>query len=149
MCSPSRRAFLSGRLPIHHSEALSPTRSDDLDLRWTTIGQKLESVGYRSFWWGKGHTGYMSWRHLPSNLGFSAGFYGFLAANQPHSQPSRWQDSHIVEAVSPTDGVSAPFSTYDYGRRIVRHHGQSDPLAVPQLALWASSARPRRRPQRT
>ena len=45
VCSPSRRAFLSGRLPIHHSESLSPTRSDDLDLRWTTIGQKLESAG--------------------------------------------------------------------------------------------------------
>ena len=39
VCSPSRRALLSGRLPIHHSENLSPTRGDDLDLRWTTIGQ--------------------------------------------------------------------------------------------------------------
>ena len=77
VCSPSRRAFLSGRLPIHHSENLSPTRGDDLDLRWTTIGQKLERVGYRSYWWGKGHTGYLSWRHLPTNLGFSSGFYGF------------------------------------------------------------------------
>jgi hypothetical protein len=58
-------------------------------------------VGYRSYWWGKGHTGYLSWRHLPTNLGFSSGFYGFLAANQPHGQSSRWQDDHIVEAPSP------------------------------------------------
>ncbi len=33
-CSPSRRAFLSGRLPIHHSEGLSGEAQDDMDLRW-------------------------------------------------------------------------------------------------------------------
>ena len=47
VCSPARRALLSGRLPIHHSENLSPTRGDDLDLRWTTIGQVRVRVGVR------------------------------------------------------------------------------------------------------
>ena len=83
-------------------------------------------VGYRSFWWGKGHTGYKSWRHLPKNLGFSAGFYGFLAANQPHNQPSRWLDNRIIDTPSPT-----PFSTLDYGRRILQAidaHNVSEPM---------------------
>ncbi len=131
VCSPSRRAFLSGRLPIHHSEGLSPTRSDDLDLRWTTVGQKLEGAGYRSFWWGKGHTGYKSWRHLPVNLGFSAGFYGFLAPNQQHSNRARWYDNRVIDMPKP-----APFSTYDYERRIVRAIKEHD-VSVPMFMFIA------------
>ena len=59
-CSPSRRAFLTGRLPIHTHEGLSPESVDHMDLRWKTIGQKLESVGYRCHHYGKGHTGFKS-----------------------------------------------------------------------------------------
>jgi arylsulfatase I/J len=56
-CSPTRRSFLSGRLPLHHGEQLSAYTSDNLDLRWNLISQKLESAGYHSYWFGKGHTG--------------------------------------------------------------------------------------------
>lgn len=58
-CSPTRRSFLSGRLPLHHSEFLSSATSDDLDLRWTTIAQKLKPRGYMAYWFGKGMT------HMP------------------------------------------------------------------------------------
>jgi hypothetical protein len=40
------RSFLTGRLPVHHGEMLSSDHSDDLDLRWTLISQKLEPAGY-------------------------------------------------------------------------------------------------------
>ena len=89
-CSPTRRSFLSGRLPIHHGEMLSSdgglnyertpggvlatgdfsSDGDDIDLRWEIISQKLKRAGYRNFWYGKGHTGYKSMRHLPVNRGF-------------------------------------------------------------------------------
>ena len=49
-CSPTRRSFLSGRLPLHHGEQLSEYTSDNLDLRWNLISQKLESAGYHSYW---------------------------------------------------------------------------------------------------
>ena len=44
-CSPSRRSFLTGRLPHHHGEYLSDVSTDEIDLRWRTIGQKLEHAG--------------------------------------------------------------------------------------------------------
>ena len=39
--SPTRRSFLTGRLPIHHGEMLSGDETDDMDLRWNLISQKL------------------------------------------------------------------------------------------------------------
>ena len=85
-CSPSRRSFLTGRLPIHHGEQLSGNvrtpspdamtimpcmRShpyqggDDIDLRMAWISDKLGQAGYSARWFGKYHTGFRSMRHLP------------------------------------------------------------------------------------
>lgn len=80
-CSPTRRSFISGRLPIHHGEGLSTTTSDDIDLRWELISDKLKESGYRTHWVGKGHTGYKSMAHLPTNRGFDS-FTGYLSGAQ-------------------------------------------------------------------
>ena len=53
-CSPSRRAFLTGRLTVHHGESLSEQATDDIDLRWSMISQKLKTKGYKNYWFGKG-----------------------------------------------------------------------------------------------
>ena len=90
-CSPTRRSLLTGRLPLHHGELLSHIATDDIDLRWTTLGQKLESVGYKSYWFGKGHTGYMSMAHLPVNIGFSSGHLGFLSGAMKYHGKQRWK----------------------------------------------------------
>jgi arylsulfatase A-like enzyme len=52
-CSPSRRSFLTGRLPIHHGEQLSADGGDDIDLRMQWISEKLKSVGYKAHMFGK------------------------------------------------------------------------------------------------
>eukprot|EP00045_Choanoeca_perplexa_P006606 m.57043 g.57043 ORF g.57043 m.57043 type:complete len:630 (+) comp13701_c0_seq3:2-1891(+) len=91
-CSPTRRSFLSGRLPIHHGEQLSPVGSDDIDLRWTWISAKLKSAGYRTHWFGKGHTGYASWYQLAVNNGFDE-YYGYLGGAQSYTSSDRWSNT--------------------------------------------------------
>lgn len=75
-CSPTRRSFISGRLPIHHGEQLSGVSTDDIDMRWTWISEKLAGQGYKCHWYGKGHTGYISTHQLPINRGFAEGHLG-------------------------------------------------------------------------
>jgi len=92
-CSPTRRSFITGRLPLHHSEYLSDTggpKGDDIDLRWDTIGFKMKRAGYNTYWYGKGHTGYKSVKHMPMSLGFDE-FSGFLSGAQSHFGPQRWK----------------------------------------------------------
>lgn len=43
-------SFISGRLPIHHGEELSSIASDDVDLRWQLVSDKLKSQGYKTHW---------------------------------------------------------------------------------------------------
>jgi len=90
-CSPTRRSLLSGRLPVHHGDQLSGEQTDDLDLRWKLISEKLDGVGYRCFWFGKGHTGFKSMNHLPNRRGFES-FVGFLGGSQSYRSKKRWRD---------------------------------------------------------
>lgn len=107
-CSPTRRTFLTGRLPLHHSEFLSSNDGDDIDLRWTTIAQKLKPAGYATYWFGKGHTGYKSFNHLPLQLGFDE-FTGFLGGAQDHFATSRWSGN------CPLSPPNASYSATIYG----------------------------------
>jgi arylsulfatase A-like enzyme len=50
-CSPTRRSFLTGRLPVHHGEQLSSNAGDDIDLRMTWVSQKLQNAGYVTHWY--------------------------------------------------------------------------------------------------
>ena len=70
-CSPSRRSFLTGRLPVHHGEQLSSNSADDIDLRMNWISEKLAKANYTTYWFGKYHTGFRSMAHLPEAHGFS------------------------------------------------------------------------------
>lgn len=96
-CSPTRRTFLTGRLPLHHTELLSDLNTDDIDLRWTWISEKLSSVGYKSYWFGKGHTGYKSWAHLPANRGFNGGSVLFFAGSGSYTKLPRWNGTQPLE----------------------------------------------------
>ena len=119
-CSPTRRSFMSGRLPVHHHEQLSGVATDDLDLRYTYISAKLKSAGYTNHWYGKGHTGYMSMKHLPTERGFDH-FVGFLSGAQSYTSSDRWEDDHPLhndaEFVNPPPHCVAAAAASDAAER--------------------------------
>lgn len=121
-CSPTRRSFLTGRLPVHHGEMLSAYTGDDIDLRWKIISQKLKPKGYKNYWIGKGHTGYKSMKHLPINRGFD-NHTGFLIGSQSYTSTDRWHDQEPLH----TD----EYSTTLYGDdalSILRAHDPATPM---------------------
>ena len=70
-CSPTRSAFLSGRLPIHvNMEQPSPGSSPGgIDLRMELISQVLKKASYKTHFIGKGHIGAYAFANLPINRG--------------------------------------------------------------------------------
>lgn len=96
-CSPTRRSFLTGRLPIHHGEQLSSNSGDDIDLRMTWVSQKLKGQGYKTHWFGKMHTGFRSWQHLAINNGFDSNVGSLqTGGNYGHGHTTRWQNDHPI-----------------------------------------------------
>lgn len=146
-CSPTRRSFVSGRLPVHHHEQLGGVASDDLDLRYTWFPKKLTTAGYKNFAFGKLDTGCKSMNHLPTRNGFHE-FVGFLPGAQLYSGPERWENEHPIyndtffsdipagcEAATKGDHASRGFcakmySTDLYGR-LALQAVQDHPPAVP------------------
>ena len=71
-CSPTRRSFLTGRLPIHMTGAQANPCTNWLPLEFTILPQKLLKAGFESHVIGKGHWGYQTMDHLPVNRGFKS-----------------------------------------------------------------------------
>eukprot|EP01060_Flectonema_neradi_P016533 TRINITY_DN2315_c0_g1_i2.p1 TRINITY_DN2315_c0_g1~~TRINITY_DN2315_c0_g1_i2.p1 ORF type:complete len:535 (+),score=103.15 TRINITY_DN2315_c0_g1_i2:55-1659(+) len=129
-CSPTRRSFLSGRLPIHHGEQLSGVTTDDIDLRMTWISKKMKSAGYETHWFGKGHTGYESMNHLAVKNGFDS-YFGYLTGAQDYTSNDKWQGIH--PALTDAEWTNRPESchpnTYSselYGDLAVRAVAEHD-----------------------
>jgi arylsulfatase A-like enzyme len=93
-CSPTRRAFLSGRFPNRITSVQpdgSNTCSDFLPLAVDIIPQKLATAGYASHFVGKGHLGYETMDHLPVNRGFKS-HVGYLGGAEKYTYGSGSQD---------------------------------------------------------
>eukprot|EP00729_Bicosta_minor_P013737 gene13737-16815_t len=118
-CSPTRRSLLTGRLPLHHGEMLSANDGDDVDLRWNLITQKLAPLGYQSYWYGKGHTGYKSIHHLPTHRGF-LNFTGYLTGSQSYTSNDRWFNEEPL--------TSEEYSTNLYGESVLTTLESHDPV---------------------
>lgn len=124
-CSPTRRSFLSGRSPLHHGEQLSGVESDDMDLRWTWISEKLVSAGYVAHYYGKGHTGYESMQHLPANRGFAGGSVLYLGGAGSYYNLARWNGTEPLLPHTET------YSTDLFGSlavKAIESHDKSVPL---------------------
>ena len=83
-CSPTRRAFLTGRYPAHITGTQAGTCSNLTPLQFTVLSEKLNRAGYESHFVGKGHLGYQTTDHLPINRGFTS-HLGFLGGGESYT----------------------------------------------------------------
>ena len=115
--------------PLTHAlTPLSDYASDDIDLRWNTIAEKIAPLGYKSYWHGKGHTGYKSMAHLPINRGF-LNHTGFLIGSQSYTSTGTLHSAaaaarslscihhHLAISLHATERwqYDAPLNTSEYG----------------------------------
>ena len=83
-CSPTRRSFLSGRVPPHSGQANSA--SVTIDLRMKTIADKLKSAGYTTAQAGKWHAGHATVAQTPKGRGFDTSLGYFNGACDHYTQ---------------------------------------------------------------
>ena len=81
-CSPSRRSFVTGRWPMHLGELNQ--LADGIDLRFSTLADKLRAVGWHNVLIGKTHWGTKTSAHLPVNRGWDE-HLGYLGGGEAYS----------------------------------------------------------------
>ena len=135
-CSPTRSAFLSGRLPIHVNmkQPTPGSHPGGIDLRMTLISQVLKKANYSTAMIGKGHIGAYSHANLPINRGFDHHF-GFLGGGEDHFTQTigtggivdLWRDH------GPAHNENGTYSCEMYGndvQNVVQQHTPAVPLFV-------------------
>ena len=72
-CVPARGALLTGRYPVRYGlwESYSAV---ELPLSEVTLGQEMQSAGYRTYMVGKWHLGFSTSDHTPPNRGFDSSY---------------------------------------------------------------------------
>lgn len=99
-CSPTRSAFLSGRLPYHVNQAnRAYSQVGGVDLRMTMVSEKLKSSGYATHQIGKWHAGSSCFANLPVERGFDSS-YGYLGGSEGHFNQ---REGNVGATSSPVD----------------------------------------------
>jgi len=129
-CSPTRRSFLSGRLPVHNG--VDNGASAAIDLRMTTIAHKLQKAGYTTGQAGKWHAGHWIVQQTPKGRGFntSLGYFQGMCDHftQRFNECNRSTD--LWDTDLPGFGKNGTYGDYMYVGRAVDTIMAHDP-SVP------------------
>ena len=140
VCSPSRAGLVSGRYQERCGHDSNPHGNFGLDLKETTIAQRMKAAGYATGITGKWHLGEQK-PQMPLARGFDE-FYGIL----PHGIAAEKKGSG-VPVYCGWDRVDTPADhTVTFGEEALafleRHHSQPWFLYLPFTAVHAPHVAP-------
>jgi len=118
-CSPTRSSLLSGRLPIHvntlNKDADTPS---GVDIRMTTMADKLQLAGYFTAHSGKWHAGGSCTKNLPIHRGFNKSI-GYLSGEEDHYSQHTGGGIDLWEDDGPAYGKNGTYGGYIYTNHTV------------------------------
>eukprot|EP00036_Acanthoecidae_sp_10tr_P015081 CAMPEP_0206295298 /NCGR_PEP_ID=MMETSP0106_2-20121207/5093_1 /ASSEMBLY_ACC=CAM_ASM_000206 /TAXON_ID=81532 /ORGANISM="Acanthoeca-like sp., Strain 10tr" /LENGTH=580 /DNA_ID=CAMNT_0053725945 /DNA_START=6 /DNA_END=1748 /DNA_ORIENTATION=+ len=113
-CSPTRSSLLSGRLPIHvNTENTDADTPSGVDIRMTTMADKLQLAGYYTAHSGKWHAGGSCTKNLPVNRGFNKSI-GYLSGAEDHYTQRVGRAVDLWEDDGPAYGKNGTYGGYTY-----------------------------------
>ena len=149
-CSPTRSAFLTGRVPIHVNDVTTseiiynPNDSvsgfDGIPRNMTGIGMKMKEGGYATHMVGKWDAGMATPDHTPQGRGFDTSLNYFNHANDYYDETAgNCNKTHIVDLWDTDKPASSlngtgPDGNYEEGLfkerilQIINNHDPSTPL---------------------
>lgn len=106
MCTPSRSAFQSGRLPVHVQLSLAGPccAQSGIPRNMTTIAAKMASAGYDTHFVGKWDAGCATPQHTPHGRGYATSLNYFSHGNWAWTQAA-WEGSYVNVTDLPAPGV--------------------------------------------
>lgn len=151
-CSPSRSAFLTGRLPIHVNDKNHPlfiynpndpvSGFSGIPRNMTGIATRLREAGYSAQMVGKWHAGGATPDHIPTGRGFESSFGYLNGVNDYYTQTRlECKNTKIVDLWD-TDKPAHGVNGTDYEEALFKNHllklvNDHDPSSSPLFLYYA------------
>ncbi|MEL7533439.1 MAG: sulfatase [Bacteroidota bacterium] len=157
VCTPSRAALMTGRLPIRSGmcsskrRVLFPDSDGGLPANEITIAEGLKSVGYATACIGKWHLGHKN-PYLPTDHGFDE-YFGIPYSNDMSPRENDWAGAQHFPSIPLMEGDSLIETRPDQGKLTKRYtekaldfitRNQSNPFFLyfphtfPHVPLYAN-----------
>lgn len=156
MCTPSRCALLSGRLPVHvqQGQDFPETPHAGMPRNMTAMSLRLQSVGWSTHYAGKWDLGIATPMHTPEGRGFDTSLSfaehmvdSFTQEIYPGGTACTFEDANIIDLWSnggPAVGINGTGFIEDLflQRVLATIAAAEDPLSggPPLLIVWAPKA---------